>query len=95
MAAWILSALRLLGIGIGFEVGTRGLERVSGLDIPFLGGGESSLTKSLFGGGGGGGGRRRRRKRALTQGDREDLLFLSSMMTKAGVERVAAIMVGR
>jgi len=39
--------------------------------------------------------RRRRRKRALTASDREDLLFLGSLMSKAGVERVAAVMISR
>lgn len=45
--------------------------------------------------GGGGGRRRRRRRRALSASDREDLLFLGSIMTKSGVERVAAVMIAR
>lgn len=39
--------------------------------------------------------RRRRRRRALSASDREDLLFLGSIMTKSGVERVAAVMIAR
>ena len=39
--------------------------------------------------------RRRRRRRALSASDREDLLFLGSLMSKAGVERVAAVMIAR
>lgn len=47
--------------------------------------------------GAGGEGRRgrRRRRRALSASDREDLLFLGSIMTKSGVERVAAVMIAR
>ena len=45
--------------------------------------------------GGAGGRRRRRRRRALSASDREDLLFLGTMMTKSGVERVAAVMIAR
>lgn len=48
-----------------------------------------------IGGGGGGPSRRRRRRRALSASDREDLLFLGSLMSKSGVERVAAVMIAR
>lgn len=49
----------------------------------------------FFGIGGGRQRRRRRRRRALNAGDREDLLFLGSLMSRAGVERVAAVMISR
>lgn len=84
MAAWILSALALLrGGAIATGVGTA-IETVTGIDIPFIGG---------FGLGGAEKKKRRRRRRALTASDREDLMFMASFMTKAGIERVAALMV--
>ncbi len=86
MPAWILSALRLLGVGVGVEAGGRAIERVTGVDIPFLGGGGGGfLGRAVT--------RRRRRKRALTASDREDLLFLSSMVTKEKLAAIAALMV--
>jgi len=84
MAAWIISALALLRGG-ALAAGAGSLvETVTGIDVPFVSG---------FGFGNGDRKRRRRRRRALTQSDREDLMFMSTFMTKAGVERVAALMV--
>ena len=39
--------------------------------------------------------RRRRRKRALNSNDREDIAFMASFMTKAGLERAVAVMLAR
>jgi len=98
MPAWLISALqsiRTLAFGTPLRAAATGTSLglaaddlpgvltsggIPGLGLPFVGGGRP---------------RRRRRRRALTQGDREDLLFLGSMLSKAGVERVAAVMVAR
>lgn len=82
-----LLALARAAIGIvGSRAGLTAIGTAAALDIgPFSGGG-------LFGGGSS---RRRRRRRSLSASDREDLLFLSSMMTKSGLERVAAVMIAR
>jgi len=39
--------------------------------------------------------KRRRRKRALNANDREDIAFMASFMTKAGLERAVAVMLAR
>ena len=39
--------------------------------------------------------RRRRRKRALNANDREDIAFMASFMSKAGLERAVAVMLAR
>lgn len=85
MAAWIISALALLRGGALAAGAGSAIETVTGLDIPFVG--------PLFGGGGNGKTRRRRRKRALTASDRDDIAFVASFMSKAGVERIVALMV--
>lgn len=97
MPAWILSALTTLraaafggpvravatGTGLGIALDTDALVAgATGLasGLPFVGGAAR---------------RRRRRTRALTKSDMTDLAFLSSMMSKAGVERIAALMVAK
>lgn len=80
MIALLALARAALGVAVS-RTGLAALGTAAALDIgPFGGGGPS---------------RRRRRRKALSASDREDLLFLSSMMSKAGVERVAAVMIAR
>lgn len=97
MPAWLLSALTALrGAAFGTPVRAAVTGAGAGLAVDDLPG---VLTSGAIPGlgfpFGGGRPRRRRRRRALTQGDREDLLFLGSMLSKAGVERVAAVLVAR
>ena len=57
------------------------------------GGAAAALDIGPFGGGGAP--RRRRRKRALNANDREDIAFMASFMSKAGLERAVAVMLAR
>lgn len=79
----MIALIRLALIGIGAVVAAGSIE--AGV----------APGPGFFGIGAGGGRRRRRRRRALSASDREDLLFLGSLMTKSGVERVAAVMISR
>ncbi len=82
MAAWLISALRLLGIGAGVGTGIE-LAGLGGEGIPFL---PASLDPFESG-------RkpRRRRRRALSQGDRDDISFIAATInpTVAGKFAVA------
>lgn len=82
MATWMISALRLLGIGVGAEAGATAIERATGIDIPLLG--------TVFGQDKP---KRRRRKRMLTAGDMADIGFLNTVLTKAGLASVVAMRV--
>jgi len=99
MPAWLISAMQsirtlafgtplrsaLTGTSIGLAAddlpGVLTSGALPGLGLPF--------------GGGGGGSRRRRRRRALTKSDMADLAFLGTVMSKSGVERIAALIVAK
>lgn len=95
---WIESALGLLGrdAAEGAQiplVTQQGLPFVPSFLDPFEPGGFSIFaprdrSKAE-------GGRRRRRRRSLTQGDREDILFISSIVSKAEAGRFATAIVTR
>lgn len=86
MPAWILAALRLLGLGFG--VGT-GIELAQGLPpgIPARGGAGGVFD---FLGGGGARARRRRRRRALTASDRADIAYIAATLGKPAGDRFAS-----
>ena len=86
MAGWLVSALRLLGIGAGTSAVAGGLEKQFGFDIPFLG------TRSA---GGGGARVRRRRRRALTQSDKNDIAFMSATLGDTAARKFALIIAAR
>jgi len=88
MPAWMLSALRLLGIGLAGEAG---LQAVTGSNIPGLIPFGSSGGLSLpFGIGGGDKRRPRRRKKMLSKSDMVDIAFLGSMLSQAQLAKVIA-----
>lgn len=96
MPAWILSALTTLRAA-AFGTPLRGAITGTGVGIALdtdalFPTGLAGIGAAL---GGGGRSRKRRRTRALTKSDMTDLAFLSSMMSKAGVERIAALMVAK
>lgn len=102
MPAWIMAALLSLR---GAAVGTPGRALITGATAGSLiqsglgadegGAGVDTGFLGFLGGGGGGRPRRRRRRRALTKSDMQDLAFLAGFLSKAGVERAAAIILAR
>jgi len=85
MAAWFISALRLLGIGAAVGAGTTAIEAVTGIDIPLLGGIPGEKEKV----------RRRRRRRALTASDRADIGFIVGLLGPTAGGRFAVTLAAR
>lgn len=99
MPAWIITALRLLGIGAAGAGVAAGLEgatnaQIGGSGIPFLPalidpferGGLDIFAKK---------GKRHRRRRALTQGDRDDIAFITGMLGGPAGKQFALTLAGR
>lgn len=93
MPAWILSALttlRAAAFGTPLRAGATGAGLGLAIDdFP------SIVAPGFPTIGGGGRPRKRRRTRALTKSDMTDLAFLSSMVSKAGLEKIAALIVAK
>lgn len=97
MGAWLIGALRLLGITAAGQAATGAIEQVTGVDVPFVSG------ASPFPSGGGGGflgfgrpkQRRHRRKRALTASDKEDIAFVKGMISAAAAKDFAVQLAAR
>lgn len=102
MAAWIISALRLLGAGaagagigggLARSGGSGGLELLE--DNPLI---PNIIERFLPGErfvGGDPRGRRRRRRRALTASDRADIAFIAGMISKAAAKDFAVQLAAR
>lgn len=96
MPAWVLTALRLLGIGAGVGAVSGALGDAPGEGIPFL-----PATIDPFERGGfdifarKGRGKRHRRRRALTQGDRDDIAFITGMLGAPAGKQFALTLAGR
>jgi len=95
MPAWIASALRLLGAGAAFGVGT---------ELVGAGGGAGPLLGPVLQAGAGlpgdfihvgGHPRRRRRRRALTNSDKADIAFIAASISKAAAKDFAMIIAAR
>lgn len=89
MAAWLVSALRLLGIGTAVTAGAGAVEAVTGRDIPFLGTRAAATVmgavRSV----------RRRRRRALTQSDKNDIAFIAATLGDTAARKFALIIAAR
>lgn len=91
MAGWLISALRLLGIGAGVQAATGLVETVTGRDVPLLGRGPLAIA----------GGipehphKRRRRRRALTASDRADIGFIVGLLGPTAGGRFAVTLAAR
>lgn len=87
MAPWLISALRMLGLGLGAtgaaELGSRAIEGLTPIDVPFFG--ELGESKKP----------RRRRRRMLTAGDVKDIAFLSTLLTGKNLAAVVTARIGR
>lgn len=84
MAAWLISALRLLGVGAGVSAGVGLVESATGVDIPLIGkSGEDHPHK------------RRRRRRALTASDRADIGFIVGLLGPTAGGRFAVTLAAR
>ena len=101
MAAWLISALRLLAVGIaggvGFEAGQRILPGPTGgvIDVfseTGFAGGSSRAPARLSVGGFPVVGRRRRRRRALTHQDKDDIAFLAATVGETTARKFALIL---
>jgi len=99
MPAWIIQALRLLGIGAGISAGGellgvgeagRGIPLLPAPLDPFERGGLQfpGIFKKEEG-------KRRRRRRALTQGDRDDIAFITGMLGSPAGKQFALTLAGR
>jgi len=86
MAAWLISALRLLAVSATVGAAAGAVEGATGLDIPFLGGTPN---------GNGDKPRRRRRRRALTASDRADIGFIVGLLGPAAGGRFAVTLAAR
>jgi len=94
--AWILTALRLLGIGAAAGAVSGALGDAPGEGIPFLpaivdpfqAGGLDLFSRKA-------GGKRHRRRRALTQGDRDDIAFITGMLGAPAGKQFALTLAGR
>lgn len=85
MAAWLVSALRLLGVGTGVTAAVGIAEAATGRDVPFLG------TRTVTGGFR----HRHRRRRALTQSDKNDIAFMSATLGDTAARKFALIIAAR
>lgn len=88
---WLVSALRLLGIGAGVNLGTSLVESATGINVPGLGTSTrrnpvTGIVEVV---------RRRRRRRALTQSDKLDIAFVSGTLGRAAGEKFAMIIAAR
>ena len=95
MAPWLLAALRMLGAAAGFGVGAELAERALDRDVQGTFASTPSGGFLGLGGGADGGGRRRRRRRALTQGDRDDIAFITGMLGAPAGKQFALTLAGR
>jgi len=102
--AWIISAIALIGGGfIGRQLlraGSTAIRTIrgpvaagaTGLAVGAVGG---DLLDPFFGGNGDGRGRRRRRRRALTQGDRDDIAFITALLGQPAGKMFATTLASR
>lgn len=88
MAGWLISALRLLGIGAGVSVAAGGLESLTGRDIPLVG----QTTRTVMGAVRA---VRRRRRRALTVSDKNDIAFMAATLGDTAARKFALIIAAR
>lgn len=88
MAGWLVSALRLLGIGTGVTAAAGAIESVTGRDIPFLGTSRRDFTGIPRHG-------HRRRRRALTMSDKNDIAFMAATLGDTAARKFALIIAAR